>query len=299
MSPERIAVTVIGGYLGSGKTTLLNHLLRRNNDAAVDGESERLAVLVNDFGDINIDLDLIESQTDDTIELSNGCICCSMVDGFAEALDRIVAFDPRPDRLVIETSGVADPSTVAAYGHGPGLALDAVIVLVDAETIRKMADDKYLAQTIRQQLAAAEVLVLNKSDLVSAEELTATQAWLRDACPDSYVVTTTNSEVAPEVLFGRMSTRTYEADGHHHPERLFSTRSVHADAPVTKPWVEELMGSLDDTVVRAKGLVHLADDERPWVVQRVGKRWSLRPHRAPWPGDPGTNIVIIERTAAS
>lgn len=291
MTPERIAVTVLGGYLGSGKTTLLNHLLA--------GADERIAVLVNDFGDINIDLELIESETDDTIELSNGCICCSIVDGFAEALDRIVAFDPRPDRLVIEASGVADPSTIAAYGHGPGLALDAVIVLVDAETIRKMADDKYLSQTIREQLASAEVLVLNKSDLVSADELASTEAWLRETCPDAYLLTTTNSEVAPEVLFARMSTRTYEADSHHHPERLFSTRSVGADEPVTKQWIEELMAGLGDTVVRAKGLVQLADEERPWVVQRVGKRWSFRPHRAPWPGDPGTNIVIIERAATS
>ena len=241
--------------------------------------------------------------TDDTIELSNGCICCSIVDGFAEALDRIVAFEPRPDRLVIETSGVADPTTVAAYGHGPGLALDAVIVLVDAETIRTAADDKYLSQTIRQQLAAAEVLVLNKADLVEPDQLAETEAWLRDTCPDAFLLTTTNSEVAPEVLFGRMSSRTYEADGHHHPERLFTTRSVDADAPVTKAWVEDLMGGLDDSVVRAKGLVQLVEDgvvdERPWVVQRVGKRWSFRPHRAPWPGEPGTHIVIIERTTPS
>lgn len=286
---ERISVTVIGGYLGSGKTTLVNHLLTN--------AEERIAVLVNDFGDINVDLDLIESRTDDTIELSNGCICCSIVDGFAEALDRIVALEPRPARLVIETSGVADPTTVAAYGHGPGLALDAVIVMVDAETIRRAADDRYIDQTIRSQLAAAEVLVVNKADLVSADELAETERWLAEGWPDAFQLTTTNSEVAPEVLFGRPSLRQFEpgAGEHHHPERIYDTRSIGPDGPVTREWVEQLMDDLSpERTVRCKGLVQLADDERPFVLQRVGRRWTLRPSQSPWPGEPATRLVVIE-----
>ncbi|MEL7156360.1 MAG: GTP-binding protein, partial [Actinomycetota bacterium] len=158
----RIPVTVIGGYLGSGKTTLVNHLLR--------GADERIAVLVNDFGSVNIDADLIESQDGETLRLANGCICCSLAEGFAAALDTVLELDPRPDRLVLEASGVADPAAVAAYGHGPGLLLDAVVVVVDGETVRAQAADGYLAQTIDGQLRAADVLVANKLDLVPEEE---------------------------------------------------------------------------------------------------------------------------------
>lgn len=283
---DRIQVTVIGGYLGSGKTTLVNHLL-----AEAD---ERIAVLVNDFGEINVDLDLIEKRTDDTIELSNGCICCSMIDGFSAALDRIVALDPRPARLVIETSGVADPSTVAAYGHGPGLALDAVIVLVDLETIRASADDKYVGQTVRQQLEAAEVLVANKADLVDEATQVETMQWLRDVCPDAFFLTTSHSRIAPEVLFGRPSTASFGNASHHHPEQVFESRVEEVAEPVTRDWVDAFMAGLGDDVVRAKGLVCLQEaPETPFVLQRVGKQWTLRRSPVGWPGVPATRIVVI------
>lgn len=288
-----MAVTVIGGYLGSGKTTLVNHLLRKAD--------EPIAVLVNDFGDINIDLDLIASQTGDKIELSNGCICCSMVDGFSNALDQITAMDPRPARLVIETSGVADPSTVAAYGHGPGLALDAVIVMADAETIRTAANDRYVDQTIRSQLKAGEVVVLNKVDLVDEAQLAATVEWLESEWPDTFVLTATNAQIAPQVLFGRPSIREHSPDpsSHHHPERTYSTRTVERDEPESRQWVEQLMNELpQDRTVRCKGLVFLDEDggrtERPFILQRVGRRWTLRRSQDPWPGPAKTQLVIIE-----
>ncbi len=265
---------MIGGYLGAGKTTLVNHLLREGSQGP---NTERIAVLVNDFGDVNIDLDLIERRTEDTIELSNGCICCSIIDGFAEALDRIASFEPRPDRLVIEASGVADPAAIAAYGHGPDLALDAVIVLVDAETIRTNADDRYVGQTVRQQLTAAEIVVLNKSDLVATEELAKLHAWLSSQCPQAFVVTATNSKVAAEVLFGRPPTHRPVDSGTDHHNDVFHSRTIAFDAPPTRDDFDSFMHNLGERCVRAKGFVQLAEDpDLVFVVQRVGRRWTLR-----------------------
>lgn len=289
---DRIAVTVVGGYLGSGKTTLVNHILREAD--------ERIVVLVNDFGDINIDVDLITARSEDTLELANGCICCSLVDGFAAALDTITALDPRPERLVIEASGVSDPAQVAAWGHGPGLAMDAIVVLVDAETIRTQIDDKYVGQTIAQQLAAADILVVNKIDLIDDGAVPDLVGWAEARCPQAWVTTAELSRVAPEVIFGRTGSRTEGPGPAEHPDHLhhaadvFTTSTIELDEPMTRDAVAELMDSMSSRVVRAKGFVRLADEpDRPAVLQRVGKRWTLRPMGG-WAEDPETRIVVIE-----
>jgi len=296
-----MSVTVIGGYLGSGKTTLVNHIL-----ATAD---ERVAVLVNDFGDVNIDASLIKSSSDNTIELSNGCICCSMVDGFSAALDQIVALEPRPDRLVIEASGVSDPATVAAYGHGPGLLMDAVVVLADAETVQAKIDDKYVGQTIAGQLAAAHIVVINKADLVSPEALADVVAWAGEQCPEAVVLTAEHAAVAPEVLFGHdFAPRVHvhddhggdyadEEHAHVHDDAadVFTTRTFERAEPMSRAEVETLMEELPDSVVRAKGFVLLDDaPEQPALLQRVGQRWTLRARLGEWTDTPATRVVIIE-----
>jgi hypothetical protein len=106
-----VPVTIIGGYLGAGKTTLINALLAADH-------GRRLAVLVNDFGAVNIDVELIERHDGETISLTNGCICCSIADSLGESLDQVLALEPRPDQIVIEASGVADPAAIAGYGQG-------------------------------------------------------------------------------------------------------------------------------------------------------------------------------------
>lgn len=297
---DRISVTVIGGYLGSGKTTLVNHIL--------SAATERIVVLVNDFGDINIDAELITKRGENTLELANGCICCSIVDGFAAALDQITALDPRPDRLVIEASGVSDPAQVAAYGHGPGLQMDAVVVLADAETIRSRAVDKYVGQTVMQQLQSAHVLVLNKIDLITDDELAPTVEWLTEQCPEAYVMTSVESQVAPEVLFGIDAPAAAvphdheahddhgdkQAHHHRHADEIFRTWSIERDEPMTRAEVSDLMDELAPTVVRAKGFVWLeGSDDKPAVLQRVGRRWTLR-RMGEWSAAPKTQIVLIE-----
>src|SRR4051794_19414238 len=129
-APNPIPLTVIGGYLGAGKTTLLNRLLHQN-------EGRRFAVLVNDFGSINIDAALIASHDGETMSLTNGCICCSLANGFLTALTQLRNRAEPPEHIIVEASGVADPLKIAQYGHTPGFRLESIIVLADAETVRK------------------------------------------------------------------------------------------------------------------------------------------------------------------
>ncbi len=301
---NNIVVTVIGGYLGAGKTTLVNHIL-----ATAD---QRIAVLVNDFGDINIDAALIESTDGDTISLANGCICCSLVDGFASALATIKEIDPRPERLVIEASGVADPATVAAYGHSPGLEMDAVVVLADAETVRARSVDTYVGDTVLGQLASADVMVLNKVDLIDPGAVDDLRAWMVERNPQALLVDAEQSQVPTAVLFGshpdndgRRPTapaddRRGEGDtGHEHgAEDVFESWSWSGSEPLARSAVEQMMAELPDEIIRAKGVLLLDDDlDRSFVLQRVGKRWTLRGGR-PWTGPPGSQLVFIATRGA-
>lgn len=289
---EDTAVSVIGGYLGAGKTTLVNHILRTAD--------ERVAVLVNDFGDINIDEDLIASQDGDTISLANGCICCSLVDGFSSALETVAELDPQPERLVIESSGVADPATVAAYGHGPGLTLDATIVVVDAETIRAKARDEYVGDTVVGQLGSADIIVLNKIDLVTDDDATATEEWLRGQCADAVIVRSADAVVDAALLFGVApgsaappgEQAAAAEHGHLHADSLFESWTWTGEADLSRGAIDALMDSLPDSVVRVKGLVTVDDEERVMVLQRVGSRWSLRPF-GPRPKQFTSQLVFI------
>ena len=159
-----IPFTIIGGYLGAGKTTLLNHLLKNAN-------GHRFALLINDFGTINIDAALIESTSENQINLTNGCVCCSISDGFYEAIEQLIATEPTPDHIVVEASGVADVQNLSQYGYGHALKLDGILVVADAETVQQKAVDKYVAETVKRQLRCADIVSLNKVDLIDDKAL--------------------------------------------------------------------------------------------------------------------------------
>jgi G3E family GTPase len=296
-----IGYTVIGGYLGAGKTTLINNLLR-------DSGNLRLAVLVNDFGDISIDAELIASHDGETIQLASGCICCSLADGFMMALNQMSKRRDQIDHVVVEASGVSDPLKIGQYGAILRLELNGVIVLADAEQIREKAANKYVGDTVIRQLQGADLLVLNKVDLVGPEELAALRAWLLGLAPDLRIIATTYGQVPLAVLFGAHGDKPTDSHnkrhvrvdragdeaGQHAHQAMYETRSLTCSEPIQEADLRSLVSGLPAGVLRAKGFVHLAEDpEHRYLLQLVGKRWQLTSGE-PW-GDapPETRLVFI------
>lgn len=191
-----LSTIVLGGYLGAGKTTLLNHLLRH-------AQGRRIAVMVNDFGAIGIDADLIESTDGEVMSLEGGCICCSVGSDLVAALMDLAQRVPPPDLVLIETSGVALPGSVAQGARlAPGIEIDAVVVLVDAETIRIRANDRHVGDTVVQQLGEADLLVLNKIDLVDEPALATTRHWLAGIAPHARIIESVEARVPAELILG-------------------------------------------------------------------------------------------------
>ncbi|MEY3381361.1 MAG: hypothetical protein RL468_1959 [Pseudomonadota bacterium] len=171
--PERIPVTVIGGFLGAGKTSVLVHWLKQT-------QGQHIAVLVNDFGDINIDADLLAASNSKTIALSNGCVCCQIGGDLSQALLQVLDNPQSFDAIVIEASGISDPWPIAQIALADKrLALHGVMVVVDAAAVRADAANPLLQDSLLRQLRAADLLVVNKTDLCHQEQLQYCIGWLR------------------------------------------------------------------------------------------------------------------------
>ena len=282
MSGRRIPLSVIGGFLGAGKTTLLNRWLR-----AASGK--RLAVLVNDFGAINIDAALVASAGTDTIALTNGCVCCSIGDDLAAALIRVLDTQPPFDAVVIEASGVSDPWRIAQIGLAdPGLGLDGVIVLVDAGAVLEHAGDPLLADSLRRQVVSADLVVVNKTDLVSHETLRQVREWVATVAGPVAVVETTQALVPMPMLTGIAMEERSECAGHgcssrsdpHHDHQrdhavLFDTWSRRPAGVLSAQALRAALRRMPAGVLRMKGVVRT--DEHGWAeVQFAGRHGSLR-----------------------
>ncbi|WP_022729519.1 CobW family GTP-binding protein [Fodinicurvata sediminis] len=286
-----IPLSVVGGFLGSGKTTLINSLLQQN-------EGRRLAVLVNDFGDINIDAELITAHDGQTLQLSNGCICCTIGDSLTRSLMDIAALDDPPDHLVIEASGVADPGRIAQIGlAGGAYRLQAICVLADAANLMTHAQDRYMGDSVIHQLRRADFLSLNKCDLVSEKERHDLRQQLTAWGITAPVLETTQGQVPLSLLLSSQEAgdrqSSMSADLHiPHAEHLKSW-SFSTHQPLDRASFEKAILPLKGRVLRAKGLLRFSDHpEGSETLQLVGQRLEQTESRQA-PGSLESKLVVI------
>ena len=311
-----VPVTVVTGFLGSGKTTMLNRLLKRPSLADT-------AVIVNEFGEVGLDHLLIEQAIENTVLLKNGCICCTVRGDVADTLEglwaqRAAGTIPSFSRVVIETTGLADPGSVAHAlvaepGAGYACRLDGIVTTLDAVNARRQLRER---EEVRRQVALADVVLLTKTDLAGPAEAAAAEAEVGRWNPAAPVVTMLDGAVEDRVVFGlapagpvpadRVEAWLHGGDAHHdhhhghfhHDAGIASVLLTH-DRPVPWPalarWLDSVLSLRGAEVMRLKGLVDMVGEERPVVLQAVHHVVHARDRLPTWPGSPRTELVVIHQ----
>ncbi|WP_019956483.1 cobalamin biosynthesis protein CobW [Yoonia vestfoldensis] len=317
--PAKIPATIVTGFLGSGKTTLIRHMLQ-------NAHGKRIALIINEFGDLGVDGDILQGcgeevcAKDDIVELSNGCICCTVADDFIPTMEALLARSPAPDHIVIETSGLALPQPLVRAFNWPGIAtrvtVDGVVTVVDGRAVQdgqfahniaavdaqRAADDNLdhetpLSELFEDQIACADMIVVNKTDLLTAEEADGLAAQLRTDSRDGVQVVKTSMGALPvDVLLGQgigaegdLESR-HEIHHHHHHdddeddhdddhhhdhghdefESFIVTRDEVSDAAAFAAQVSAAIKA--NNILRLKGFVAVVGKPMRMTLQAVGPR---------------------------
>jgi G3E family GTPase len=285
-----VPILLVTGFLGAGKTTIVNHLL-----AHADGR--RIAAVVNDFGAINIDAELIAGASDGVVSLANGCICCSLEGDLLRTLSTLLRRDPKPEYIVIETSGVADPSDIVRNLLDPVILreapLETVLCVMDAGTPASALDDALM----RSQLRVADIVALSKLDLADEGAGGRMRDAIRALRSPAVVVDARRGEIPAALLFptGVDRAPAPREPGPKRPaEERFETLSWTSEQPLSLPRLQQAIGRLAPKLARAKGLFETIEQPgRLMVFQFAGGRATLAPGEAPKVGVPRARIVFI------
>lgn len=312
---QRIPVTILTGFLGSGKTTVLNHILQ-------NCQNLKVAVLVNEFGDINIDSQLLVAADSDLVELSNGCICCTINESLVDAVLQVLNRPEKVDYLIVETTGVADPLPIAWTFVSTDLRdltyLDSILTLVDVETF---TPEHFDSQAALSQIALGDILLLNKTDRVSPAQVQQTEAYLRETKPGARILRSRYGQVPLPLILGvglsqplgypapnqHHHPHDHEHDHHdqdHHSHENHASDHLENDGFVSVSFVSDrpfklekfqtfLTEQMPENIFRAKGLLWFQESGLRYIFQLSGKRYEMSHDQ--WPAAPQTQLVFIGR----
>ena len=330
VSSEKVPVTVLTGYLGAGKTTLLNRILS-------EPHGKKYAVIVNEFGEIGIDNDLVVGADEEVFEMNNGCICCTVRGDLVRILDGLMRRKGKFDAIIVETTGLADPAPVAQTffvdeNVGRKTRLDAVVTVADARWLSDRLKD---APEAKNQIAFADVILINKTDLVSPHELREVEARIRGINPYAKVHKTERAKIALDEVLGRNAFDLdrildiapdfleseddhdhHHAHGHdhhhghdhehahrglkHYHDEDMQSVSLKSDKALDPdkffPWVQNLVQTDGPNILRCKGILSFRNDDERFVFQGV-HMFLDGDHQRPWNKDENrdSRIVFIGR----
>jgi G3E family GTPase len=319
-SIQGLPVTIITGFLGSGKTTLLNHILTQQ-------QGLKAAVLVNEFGEIGIDNELIVSSDDDLVELNNGCICCTINEDLVKTVHKILERREQVDYLIVETTGVADPVPVAVTFLSTELRgktrLDSIITLVDCDNFHTEAQKNSTAAY--QQITYGDIILLNKTDLVESEVVDRIEEKISQHRTDAKIIRTVKGKVSLPLILSvglfesdryfqeEIADSNHSHEDHHHTEHDrehnhehehkhhkhshldedgFISLSFEVDRPLDIRKFQYLLDNqLPEEVFRAKGILWLKGSTARHIFHLSGKRFGIEDDQ--WKGIPKNKLVFI------